>query len=904
MSAPLRHRDAGERVFRALLLVYPREFRKRFGEEMVDFFLARRIDQHRRGSGAMLRFWLHLIADIALNAPTLHVHAAATRVRGIQPATSRDVPWASPEYPEETRPMDKPVQDIRYAFRTLARRPAFVAVSALTLAIGIGATTAIYSVVNAVLVQPLPWPAADRLVTMTGMRDGQQAGTDYLDYLDWRSQNRTFEELAAFRGQSINLTGVDKPERLFGSFVTAGAFRLLGAQPERGRFFTDEETEVATKQPVAVVSYGFWQSHLGGSADVIGKSIILNGQTLTIVGITRQGLQGPQGNPDVWMPIGYYPNKGELDTRGRPSVAVYGRMKKGVTIDQARADMNAIAAHIAEEFPATNAGITVGMLDLKEQLVGSPRTQLYLVLAAVGLVLLIACANVANLQLTRAAARRRELTVRSALGAGRGRLIRQLVTENLLLSVLGGALGIAVAFAGTRWLGTVVPNLLTMFAPISLNAQVLAFATLVTLGTGLFFALPPAVRASRVKLNDALGTRTASGTVARGNGLVFAQVTLCALLLVTAGLLSRSLIALTRVDPGFDANHVLTMQFRLPAAKYDTEEKIAATFDRMLAQLERVPGVTNAALVRATPLNGNGSIDPYQLEGDQATDPKRMPTLQTNIVTPGYFETMRIPRLAGRDFDANDRIGSMPVALVNAQLASKIAPHGSPLGKRVKIPDGAGMSWFTVVGVVGNTKHFAVGEPQLDQLYVPIAQRPLIFTEVVLRTRGEPLSVVPAARQAIWNVDRDQPVWRIRPLVQSLSDGLSARQFILRLLLGFAVIAVLLAMIGIYGVTSYSVAGRSQEMGIRMALGARGGQVVGLVVSQSMKVVGGAIVLGLVISAGATRFIQSQLFGVRAGDPVVYLLVPVILGIIALVACVLPARRASRVDPVSSLRAD
>jgi putative ABC transport system permease protein len=897
-------RDFGERVFRALLVVYPREFRRRFGEEMVEFFLARRVDQRRRGSAATIRFWLHLVADIAINAPTLHVHAAAARVRGVHPATSRDVPWSSPEYPEETRPMDKLLQDIRYAFRTLARRPGFVAVSALTLAIGIGATTAIYSVVNAVLVQPLPWPGGDRLLTLTGMRDGQPAGTDYLDYLDWRAQNRSFEELAAIRGQSVNLTGVDKPERLFGSFVTAGAFRFLGAQPERGRFFTDQETEVATKQPVAVVSYGFWQSHLGASPDAIGRTLILNGQTLTIVGITRQGLQGPQGNPDVWMPIGYYPNKGELDTRGRPSVAVFGRLKPGVTIDQARADLNAIASRIADAYPATNKGITVGVQDLKANLVGSTRTELYIVLGAVALVLLIACGNVANLQLTRAAARRRELTVRSALGAARGRLVRQLVTENLLLSIIGGALGIVVALAGTRWLGTVVPRLLTSFSPVALNAQVLIFATAITLGTGLFFALPPAMRASRVKLNDALGTRTASGNIAGGNGLVFAQVALCVLLLVTSGLLSRSLVALTKVNPGFDADHVLTMQFRLPPAKYDSEDRIAATFDQMLGQLKAVPGVTNAALVRATPLNGNGSVDPYQLEGQQAADPSRLPTLQTNIVTPGYFETMRIPRVAGRDFDANDRIGAMPVAVVNAQLASKISPNGSALGKRIRIPNGADMSWFTVVGVVGNTKHFTVGEAQLDQLYVPIAQRPLIFTEVVLRAQGEPLGVVPAARQAIWNVDRDQPVWGIRPLVKSLNDGLGARQFILYLLVGFAVIAVLLAMIGIYGVTSYSVAGRSQEMGIRLALGARTGQVIGLVVSQSMKVVGGAIVLGLVVSVGATRLIQSQLFGVSAGDPLVYLVVPIVLGLIALLACLLPARRASRVDPVSSLRAE
>jgi putative ABC transport system permease protein len=898
-------RDLPERVFRALLLVYPRAFRARFTEEMVDFFRERRVEQYRNGLRGTIRLWLHLLADIAINAPVLHLHAMAARRHDLRPATSRDVPWSSPEYPEETRPMATLLQDVRYAARTLIRRPGFAAVATLTLALGIGATTAIYSVVDAVLVRPLPWPSAERLVTITGLRDGQQAGVVYLDYLDWRAQNTSFEELGVVRGQSVNLTGGDTPERLIGSFINASSFRILGARVEHGRLFSDAETEIATKEPVAVISHGLWQRRYGGQSDAIGKTILLNGQPFTIVGITARDLQGPQGNPDVWMPIGYYPNKGELENRGRPSVGVFGRMKPGVSIERARADLNAIAARIAEQYPASNAGITVGILDLKEQLVGSSRTQLYMMLGAVAMVLLIACANVANLQLTRAASRRRELTVRSAIGAPRARLVRQLVTESLILSIIGGAVGVGLAYAGTKWLAAVVPTLLTLFSPVELSGRILLFATAITVGTGLVFSLPPAWRASRVRLNDALTTRNDSGGRAmRGSPLIFAQMALCVVLLVTAGLLGRSLVAISQVNPGFNVDGVLTMQFRLPAAKYDTEEKIAATFDRMLAEVRGVPGVSSAAFVRATPLNGNGELNPYQLDGIGPTDPKKLPTLNLNLATPGYHSTMGIPLLAGRDFSTDDRMGSTPVVIVNEQLAKRIAPTGLALGKRIKLPNGPELTWFTIVGVVGNAKQFTINEPQYDQAYMPISQRPLIFTEVVVRTAGDPAQLTNAARAAIWRVDRDQPVWRIRPLVQSIEGQLGERQFVLRLLGGFTALAVILAMIGIYGVTSYSVAGRTQEMGIRLALGARAGQVVRLMVGQSMRTIGLAIVVGLGVAAASAKLIEAQLYGVAATDPVVFVLVPIALGAIALLACWLPARRASTVDPIRTLRSD
>ena len=901
------HRDVGERAFRLLLRIYPPTFRRRFGEEMVEFFRERRIEQYRRRRGPS-RLWAHLLADMAVNAPLLHARALLARATALRPATSRDVPWSDPEYPAESRSMEILWQDVRYALRALARRPAFAAVAILTLALGIGATTAVYSVADAVLLQPLPWPGADRMVSINTEREGSpQQGIVFLDYLDWRQANHSFDRLGVFRPQSVNLTGSDRPERVIGMFADAGGLRLFGASVALGRMLTDQETEVETKQPVALLADGFWRTRFGAKGDAIGRTVVLNGQPFVVVGVLRPGVQTSMGAPDVWMPIGYYPNKGDLTTRGRMGVAVLGRLKPGVSLGQAQSDLTAIATRLGETYPATNAGLGVRLADLKETVVGSSRSQVYLVLAAVMMVLLIACANVANLQLARAASRRQELSVRCALGAARSRLIRQLVTESLLVSVAGGVAGVAIAYGGVKWLSSVIPNVLQFFGVMAINPGVLLFAGAVTIGTGLLFALPPAWRASRVRLNDALTVRGANGgrgAFGRGSPLVVAQMALCVVLLVTGGLLTRRLIALTRVNPGFDSEHVLTMQFRLPPAKYDSDDKIAGMFSRTLDELRALPGVTSAALVRAAPLNGNGETVPYQLDGRGDTDPKRLPTLQLNIVSPGYYRTMRIARVAGRDFTANDRAGTEPVVIVNRQLADKVAPAGSALGARIDLPDGAGLKWFTVVGVVADAKQFDAAERQLDQAYVPFAQRPMIFTEVVLRTAGDPSAVAANAREAIWRVDRDQPVWRVRPLALSIGNALGGRAFVLRLLAGFALLAVVLATIGIYGVTSYAVAGRTKEMGIRVALGARAPQVVRLVVRQSMTMVGVAITIGLVASVGATRLIETQLFGTRTTDPVVYAIVPFALAAVALMACYVPARRASRVDPVATLRAD
>ncbi|HJQ20451.1 MAG TPA: ABC transporter permease, partial [Gemmatimonadaceae bacterium] len=784
MTSP---RDAGERVFALLMRLYPRTFRERFGDEMLDFFRARRDEQRRRGARGVSRFWTHLVADMLLNAPRQHV-------RALRVTSARDLPWASIDYPEETRPMEALRQDLRYALRMLARHPAFTAVAVITLALGIGANTAIYSVVDAVLLRPLPWPGSDRMVLVFGTRGGNasnQGGVPYLDYVDWRDQNHSFEEMGIMRGQSINLTGTGTPDRLIGSFVTAGTFRLLGAAAERGRLFTDAETEVATREAVVVINGNLWRSRFGSRPDIVGSTLNLNGQPFLVIGVMRQDFQEPLGSSDVWLPVGYYPNKGELTSRGRPAVLPFGRLKPGVTVASAQRELDAITARLAAQYPETNAGTGASVQPIKSQLVGDARTPLLIVLAAVGTVLLIACANVANLQLARATARRRELSVRAALGAARKRLLRQLLTEAGLLSIAGGIAGVALAYVGVRWLATVAPNLLTVFGSISLNRTVLAFAALVTIATGVLFGIMPAWKASRIELQESLTVRVSSQSGTRlgaRSALVAAQIALCVVLLVTAGLLTRSLVALANVRPGFDPSGILTLQFRLPVVKYDTEAKIADMFGRALAEVRGVPGVEHAALVRATPLNGNGETLPYEVDGRPVADRAQLPVAQTNLISDDYFETMHIPRAAGRDFDANDRAGAALVAIVNRTLASKLAPNASAIGTRIRVAGGDSVRWATVVGVVGDTRHFQVNEQQLDQIYLPSAQRPLIFTEMVVRTKGDPMAVANAVRSAIWRADPEQPVWSVRPLTQSIERQLGPRQFIMRLLGSFAIL--------------------------------------------------------------------------------------------------------------------
>ncbi|MEP6492531.1 MAG: ABC transporter permease [bacterium] len=844
-----------------------------------------------------------LLADLVRAAPAQWAFAATERraARTLE-ATLRDT--HSSNYTDPRDDMDILLQDLRFAARGLMRRPAFTIVAALTLALGIGANTAIFSVVNAVLIRPLPYPNGDRAVTIWGVQGTQgQNGVVYADYVEWRAQNRTFDDMGAYRGQSVNLTGADTPDRVFGMFVSASFMRLIGATPVQGRTLTDQETEIATKAPVVVLTYEAWQTRFGSDPAILGKTLVLNGQPHTVVGVTRPNVQTPFGAPDVFIPMPYYPNASGLQ-RGTRGVSALGTLKVGVTLQNAERDLKTLAKRQEDAYPTTNKGFGVELQTLKDQVVGSARAPIYLVFSAVGMVLLIACANVANLQLARGAARHRELSVRAALGAGRRRIAQQLLTESILLSLVGGVAGLAIAMLGTKWLATVLSSQLALTQSIRVDGPALLFAFTASVLSGVLFGVAPAWKASRANVQDMLGNRSVGGQSHAGtrNTLVVVQLALSLALLCCAGLLTRSLIELERVNIGIDAKNLMTAQFRLPAVKYDTPDKIWAMFDRAVTEIRAVPGVQSAALVRAFPFSGNGESYPIAIEGRPPVKKGDAPNMQLNTITPQYFSTMGIPRLQGRDIASSDTKDALPVIVVNDEFVKKTWPNESAIGKRVQF--GGDERWWTIVGVVGNSKHFALNEQQLLQGYIPHAQRPQIFTTLAVRTAGHPLLLARSIREAIWRVDRDQPVWGVRSMDQLLDAAVGSPRLIVGLTVGFAVVALFLGGIGIYGVLSYTMSQRTNEIGIRIALGAASSQVVRMVVGEGMRIVGVAVAIGLAGSFAATRLLRSQLFGVGPTDVLTFAVVTVLLSAVAMLACYIPARRASRVDPMVALRAD
>jgi putative ABC transport system permease protein len=881
-----------DRCYRALLALYPAEFRARFGDEMAELASHRFAFAHAIGWRAVARELASLGVDLAGSLPAQWRRAVRS--------THASIPAGPPR-----ENMDIILQDLRFAARGLLRRPAFTVVAALTLALGIGATTSIFSVLDAVLIRALPYPHADRMVAIWSTQGTQHGnGLSYADYVDWRAQNRTFSDMGVYRAQSVNLTGRDTPDRLIGVFVSASFMRLIGATPSLGRMLTDAETEVATKRPVAIVSYEAWQTRFGGDPSIVGKTLVLNGQPHVVVGVTRPDVQTPYGPGDVYVPIPYYPNAAGLE-RGNHSVTALGTLRPGVTFENAQRDLQALAKRQAEAYPATNNGFGVELQPIRDQLVGSSsRTSIYIVFGAVLIVLLIACANVANLQLARGAARHRELSVRAALGAGRARIAQQLLTESVVLSIIGGVAGLALAVVGTRYLAAVLADRVPLGVTVSVNGSALLFAVGISILSGVLFGVAPAWKASRTNVQDMLRSRTGTaghGHAATRNALVVAQLSLSLALLSCAGLLTRSLIELQRVRPGFDAHNLMTMQFRLPAVKYDTPDKIMAMFDQAIGEIRAVPGVESAALVRAFPFTGNGESYPMLVEG-KPTTLADAPQVEVNTITPRYFSTMGIPRVAGRDFAMSDNEHAIPVIIVNDAFAKATWPKESAIGKRLRMPGDD--RWWTVIGVVGNTKHFELNEPQLLQAYIPHAQRPQIFTTLAVRTTGDPLLLAKQVRDAIWRVDRDQPVWGTRTADQLLDSAVGPSRLIVGLTSGFAIAALFLGALGIYGMLSYTMSQRVQEVGIRVALGADSRQVVAMVIREGMRVVGFAVAIGLAASFGATRLLRSQLFGVGPMDVLTFSVVTVLLAAVAMLACYLPARRASRVDPMIALRSD
>jgi predicted permease len=798
-------------------------------------------------------------------------------------------------------------QDAAHALRQLRRAPAFTAVALLTLVLAIGINTAIFSAVSAVLLRPLPYPAANRLAVVWGsMGDGRRALLAYPDLLEMRARTRTFDDLGLARTQSVNLTGTGQPDRLVGCFVTANTLRLLGAHAAIGRLFTDAETAQGSGERVAVLSYAVWTSRYGADSGVLGRTIVLNGLPHVVIGVTARDYQDPFGPPEVWLPVTSPPNADWL-TRANPAFWAVGRLKRGASPAQGAADVGAIAKALAAEYPASNAGLDTSLQTLRDVLVGEIRPALLILLGFVALILLIACANIANLMLARATARRREMSLRAALGAGRSRLMRQLLTESVVLALIGGTVGVLVARWAIVALVAVVPGGLPTFGEVGLDWPVLLFSLGITVAAGLVFGLVPARFATRDDLAGTLQNRGADGAGGAGgrirNSFVAVQLALCIVLLVGAALLTRSFLRLEREQLGFDPDHLITAEFRLPATKYTNDTVIAQFAEQALARIRAVPGVRSAALLGSVPLSGNWGATSYLPEGRAQPADNVLPTTQINQVTDGFFATMGIALTQGRDFTPEDRMGSPPVVIVNQELARQAWPGESPLGKRLKVigpPDVVA----TVVGVATTIKQFTLTEPPGPQLYLAKAQSPGIFSSVAARTVGDPDATGNAVREAIWAVDRDQPVWKIRSMRSLLERDVAPHRFTVLLAGSFALLALLLALIGVYGVMAYAVAQRSREIGIRMALGAARGTVVRMVLWSGLRIVAVATVLGLAAAYGGARLIERQLFNVPPTDLVTFVSVPALLAAVAAIACWVPARRAARVDPAITLQSE
>jgi putative ABC transport system permease protein len=830
--------------------------------------------------------------------------------------------------------LDDLVQDLRFAFRSFRGSPGFATVAVVTLALGIGANTAIFTVVNAALLRPLPYRDAGRLVMVWDQLLNlglMRFGASYADYFDYRDQNRVFEDIAAYSSQQFDLTGSTQPERVPGVRVSANLLPLLGASTALGRTFTNDENQ-AGRDTVVLLSDALWRRRFGADPTLIGKIISLDGLPHTVVGILPRGFRfstDGSDSPDVWVPIALHPDPART-TEG--VLSLIARLKPGVTLERAQAEMSTIAARLEQQFHlyrgphGEDAGYAVLVVPLRDQVFGDMRQSLLVLLGAVGFVLLIACANVANLLLARAAARQKEMAIRAALGAGRLRVMRQLLTESLMLGLLGGAAGLVVARWGLRLLLAASPAQaarLGAVAPVVLDSRVLAFTLLVALLTGLLFGLAPAFEVTRFNLNESLkeGGRISvarlAGTagnmrrhLSRRAALVIVQVALSMVLVLGAALLIRSFVKLLEVDPGFNPEKLVTAQITLPQFQYREDYQVAAFFEQLLGRVRALPEVKSVGAVSGLPLNGRAGGDPFSIEGrpwrPTAAGSKTPQFMDHETVTADYFRTLQIPLIAGREFTEQDAAGSLPVAVINQTMARGFWPpedHIDPIGKRI-MPGAPhpGAAWLSIVGVVGDVKSAALDVASIPQMYRPLGQHPVRTMRLAIRTSADPMSVVSEVRRQLFALDKDRPLYHITSMEQIVSDSVAPRRFDLLLLAAFAALALVLAAVGIYGVMSYSVAQRTHEIGVRLALGARSGDVLRLVARQGLALALAGIAIGIAASLALTRLISGLLFSVRATDPVTFVSVSVLLAAVALVASLVPARRATRIDPMAALR--
>ena len=837
------------------------------------------------------------------------------------------------------------LQDVKFGARTLLKNRGFTLAAVLTLALGIGANTSIFSLVNAVLLRPLPVHEPERLVyVFDGTRANPYNVSSYPDYLDYRDRNGVFSELAAYASITLSLNSDDRPDVISGLIVTGNYFDVLGVRAQAGRTFLPEEDTTPGGHPVAVISHGLWQSRFAGDVHVAGRQLLLNGHQFTIVGVAPAGFDGAElgQKNDIYVPMamqalvrpprgGYSGemNPDLLSRRGPRWLSMVGRLKPGVSVEQAQAAQGALAAQLAEAYPDTNreqiATVSpVGKGDPTQR--GTLLSVAGLLLAVVGLVLLIACANVANLQLARAASRRKEISVRLALGASRGRLVRQLLTESVLLALLGGAFGLLLAVWLVRFAQAYTPpgNFFPVAFVFDLDHNVLGFTLLLSVVTGLVFGITPALQASKPDLVIALKGEAALVPGASGRGarhftlrnlLVVAQVALSLVLLISAGLFLRSLQQAQRIDPGFDTAHVLTMPLNINLLRY-TKAQGQEFYRRVLEHVEGLPGVQSATLTRTPPLSGASRQSTVTVAGQEP--PGRSSSSEStggggegiadNItlsspVALNYFRTLGIPLLRGRDFNAQDREGAPGVVIVNETFARRYFPGQDAVGQRVSL-NGAQGPWLEVVGLARDGKYITLGEAPAPFLYQPLAQRHESGMVLLVRSGGDPSALAPAVRREVQTIERNLPLTNARTMEELLNTSLFPARMGAVLLGAFGLLALLLASVGLYGVMAYSVSRRTREIGIRMALGARGGDVLRLVLRESMALVAVGVALGLLAALAATRTLAGFLYGINPADPAAFIAIAILLAVVGLAASLIPARRAAKVDPLVAFRYD
>ncbi len=806
--------------------------------------------------------------------------------------------------------MDHLRQDVLYAVRRLIKAPAFTLVAVVTLALGIGANSAIFSVVNGVLLKPLPYPESDRLVGVYHVtEEGNRAVMSGPNFTDVTHAATTLENAAAISTGRMILTGEGEPTRLPIAEVSASLFNVLRVRPEIGRAFNADENTPG-RINVVILSHALWSQRFGGDPSVIGRRITLDGEPKEVIGVMPEGFSYPEGR-DAWLPIEYDQNLVSKQ-RGAWYLSVVARLKPGVTPEQSAAEVETIGRNLARQYPDSNDGVGMTTYPLLESMVGDIRRAVMILLGAVGFVLLIACTNVANLLLARAAARGSEMAVRTALGAGRGRLVRQLLTESVILAIAGAGLGLLLAVWGVELLVNLKPEGIPRLDNVRVDGAVILFTILTALVTGVLFGLVPAFSATRgVSASLKEGGRGAvtsrGGTRVRGV-LVVAELALAVMLLAGAGLLMRSFMKLQAVDPGFKPEQALTFELTLPEARYKQDPQRVAFFDQLMPRLRSLPGVRSASAVMGLPLSGLDFIISFEVAGRPPVPPSQQPAMQVRVATPDYFSSIGIPLKRGRGFTEDDRADTPKVVLITEAAARQFFPGEDPIGKTIKLGWGKGpgkpRAGGEVVGIVGDIKDAGLSEPNPPQIYMPLRQWPVSFMTVVLKTAVPPTSLSDAVRAQVAAVDPNLPLSNVRTLDAILAKSISQQRFYMTLLTIFATVALALAAIGIFGVLSYAVSQRTREIGIRMALGAQERSVIGLIVRQAMLLVGAGVVAGTVFALFLSQTMTKLLFSIRPTDPATFAAVAAVLAAVALFASYLPARRATRVDPIVALRTE